>query len=182
MLDACAELLDEVGYEALSTTMIARRAGVAVGSLYQFFPDKRAVVQALTHRNFDHFLEVVRQRLNAVDHTHWWDVVDSVLDIYVRMHRELPGFAQVHFGDVVDTHLLDEQRDNNAVVADSLIAMLDELLDLPAERLDLPIKLAVEATDALLKYAFRVSPDGDQAVLDETKELIRGYLEGKLGG
>ena len=50
MLDACADLLDEVGYDALSTTRIAERAGVAIGSVYQFFPDKRAVIQAVTRR------------------------------------------------------------------------------------------------------------------------------------
>lgn len=38
MLDACAELLDEAGYDALSTTRIAERASVAIGSVYQFFP------------------------------------------------------------------------------------------------------------------------------------------------
>ncbi|SNR28235.1 transcriptional regulator, TetR family [Haloechinothrix alba] len=181
MLDSCAELLDEVGYETLSTTMIARRAGVAVGSLYQFFPDKRAVVQALTQRNFERFLEVVRERLNSVDHTHWWDVVDSLLDVYVAMHREVPGFAQVHFGDVVDVHLLDEQRDNNAVVADSIVALLDELLDLPPERVTLPISVAVEAGDTLLKYAFRRNAEGDQQIVDETKHMIKEYLASRFG-
>jgi len=47
MLDACAELVDEVGYEGLTTTLLAERAEVAIGSVYQFFPDKRAIVQAL---------------------------------------------------------------------------------------------------------------------------------------
>ena len=49
MLDACAELIDEVGYDGLTTTLLAERAGVAIGSVYQFFPDKRAIVAALTH-------------------------------------------------------------------------------------------------------------------------------------
>lgn len=181
MLDSCANLLDELGYEELSTTMIAKRAGVAVGSLYQFFPDKRAVVQALTQRNFEHFIQAVRERLSAVDHTHWWDVVDSLLDVYLHMHREVPGFAKVHFGDVVDVHLLDEQRDNNAVIADSLAGLLDELLQLPAEQVVLPISVAVEAGDALLKFAFRRDPGGDQTIVDETKHLIKGYLASRFG-
>ena len=62
MLEACAKLIDEVGYDGVTTTLIAERAGVAVGSLYQFFPDKRAVVQALTTRNLDRFMELISQR------------------------------------------------------------------------------------------------------------------------
>ena len=66
MLDASAALIDELGYDALTTTLIAKRAGVAVGSLYQFFPDKRAVVQALTQRNLERFVAAVNERLKLL--------------------------------------------------------------------------------------------------------------------
>jgi AcrR family transcriptional regulator len=181
MLDASAELIDEMGYDALTTTLIAKRAGVAVGSLYQFFPDKRAVVQALTQRNLERFLVAVNERLSAVDHEHWWDVVDSMLDIYLRMHREVPGFSKVHFGDVVDLRLLDERRDNNLVIADSLAGLLTKTLNMSPEQIALPVAVAVEAADALLNLAFRRSPRGDQQVVDETKHLIKGYLASRLG-
>jgi AcrR family transcriptional regulator len=181
MLDSCAALIDEVGYDAVTTTLIAKRAQVAVGSLYQFFPDKRAVVQALTQRNLEKFMQIAQQRLQEVDHSHWWDVVDSMLDVYVQMHRETPGFSKVHFGDVVDTRLLDSQRDNNTVVADSLVAMMSTQLDLPHEQISTPVAIAVEAADALLKLAFRRDPDGEQAIVDETKHLIKVYLESRFG-
>ncbi|MQA62205.1 MAG: TetR family transcriptional regulator [Actinophytocola sp.] len=181
MLDACAELIDETGYDALTTTLIAKRAGVAVGSLYQFFPDKRAVVQALTQRNLERFMQTVQERLVAVDHNHWWDVVDTLLDVYLRMHRESPGFAKVHFGDVVDVRLLDSQRDNNTVVADSITALLTSRFDLPADKITMPITLAVEAADALLKLAFQREPEGDQEIVDETKHLIKVYLDSRFG-
>ncbi len=181
MLDASAELIEEVGYDALTTTLIAKRAGVAVGSLYQFFPDKRAVVQALTQRNLEKFMSAVRERLTGVDHQHWWDLVDSLLDIYLRMHREVPGFSKVHFGDAVDVRLLDDRRDNNNVVADSLTGLLTANLNLPEDQLALPIAVAVETADGLLNLAFRRSPDGDEAVVAETKYLIKGYLASRLG-
>ena len=62
MLDACAELVDEVGYEGLTTTLLAERAEVAIGSVYQFFPDKRAIVQALAMRNMDAYLQSLSAR------------------------------------------------------------------------------------------------------------------------
>lgn len=181
MLDSSAELLQEVGYEALTTTLIAKRAGVAVGSLYQFFPDKRAVVQALTQRNLERFIDAVNERLSTLDPKHWWDVVDSLLDIYLRMHREVPGFSRVHFGDVVDVRLLDDSRTNNRVVTDALADLIIRHVGLEREEIILPISIAVEAADGLLNFAFRADPQGDPAVIAETKSLIKGYLAGKFG-
>jgi len=121
MLDACAGLVDEIGYEALTTTLLAERAGVAIGSIYQFFPDKRAVVQALTLRNLEAYLSRLTERFAEAQFSHWWDGVDAGIDEYIAMHRDVPGFRTLHFGDVVDVHLLDEVKDNNAVIAGALV-------------------------------------------------------------
>ncbi|MFG3697840.1 TetR family transcriptional regulator [Micromonospora sp. NPDC047620] len=177
MLDACAELVDEVGYEGLTTTLLAERAEVAIGSVYQFFPDKRAIVQALTLRTMESYLQRLDERFASDDLTHWWDGVDAGIDEYITMHRTVPGFRTLHFGDVVDLHLLDEQRDNNGVIADQLARVLGErfgLTDVPDLRFHLEI--AVETADALIKLAFRRLPEGDERVLAEAKALIREYL------
>jgi AcrR family transcriptional regulator len=181
MLDASAQLIDELGYDALTTTLIAKRAGVAVGSLYQFFPDKRAVVQALTQRNLDRFIDSVTERLATMDQRHWWEVVDSILDIYLRMHREIPGFSKVHFGDVIDIQLLDDNRDNNAVLVDSLTEVLIPQLGIPAEDLRFALTIANETADALLKLAFRRDPRGDEQIVTEAKYVVKRYLASKFG-
>lgn len=53
ILDAAAEIFVEVGYEAATTHAIASRANTAVGSLYQFFPDKSAIFHALEIRHLE---------------------------------------------------------------------------------------------------------------------------------
>jgi AcrR family transcriptional regulator len=181
MLDASAALIDELGYDALTTTLIAKRAGVAVGSLYQFFPDKRAVVQALTARNLERFVGAVNERLKQLGPEHWWDVVDSILDIYLEMHRSVPGFSKVHFGDIIDRQLLDETRDNNAVIVDSLTDLLAPQVDRPAEDLRFAIGIANEVADALLKLAFRKEPSGDAKIVAEAKYVVKGYLAARFG-
>lgn len=177
MLDACADLVDEIGYEALTTTLLAERAGVAIGSVYQFFPDKRAIVQALALRNMEAYLTRLSVRSEQVEFTHWWDVVDAAIDEYIAMHREVPGFRTLHFGDVVDVHLLDAERDNNTIIAEQLAALLvNHFGAVAGNRLDFALAIAVEAGDALIKLAFRKDPDGDETVLTEAKALIREYL------
>ena len=53
ILDAAAQIFDEVGFEAATTHAIASRADTAVGSLYQFFPDKLAIFNALELRHVE---------------------------------------------------------------------------------------------------------------------------------
>jgi AcrR family transcriptional regulator len=181
MLDACGTLVDEVGYDGLTTTLLAERAGVAIGSVYQFFPDKRAIVQALTLRNLEGYLRRLAARFGEVAFDHWWDGVDTAIDEYILMHRSVPGFRTLHFGDVVDEHLLDEERDNNAVIVDQISRLLIAQFGLgDAERVRFALSIAVEAADALIKLAFRRDPEGDEAVLAEAKALIRDYLHGQL--
>ncbi|MCZ7440208.1 TetR/AcrR family transcriptional regulator [Micromonospora sp. WMMC241] len=177
MLDACAELVDEVGYEGLTTTLLAERAEVAIGSVYQFFPDKRAIVQALTLRTMESYLQRLDERFASDDLTHWWDGVDAAIDEYISMHRTVPGFRTLHFGDVVDLHLLDDQRDNNGVIAEQLARVLTERFGLAGvPDLRFHLEVAVEAADALIKLAFRRRAEGDERVLVEAKALIREYL------
>ncbi|NJP95934.1 TetR/AcrR family transcriptional regulator [Nonomuraea sp. FMUSA5-5] len=181
MLDACAELLDETGYEALSTTRIAERAGVAIGSVYQFFPDKRAITQELTRRNVEEFVRRVDRRFLEEDYRGWWEAVDAIIDVYVDMHRKVAGFKSLHFGDAVDLNLLDSDSDNNTVIAGRLRGLfLKEfgLADSPS--LDLAVLVAVEAGDAVLKLAFRRDPDGQPEMIDAAKQMIRGFLARQL--
>jgi AcrR family transcriptional regulator len=179
MLDACAELVDEIGYEALTTTLLAERAGVAIGSIYQFFPDKRAVVQALTLRNLEAYLIRLAARFADATFSQWWDGVDAAIDEYIAMHRDIPGFRTLHFGDVVDVHLLDEDKDNNEVIAASLTTLLNDAFGILSTQPDaeFPITIAVEAADALIKLAFRRDQNGDARVLAEAKSLIHEYLQ-----
>ncbi|MQA24818.1 MAG: TetR family transcriptional regulator [Micromonosporaceae bacterium] len=181
MLDTCAEIVEEVGYEGLTTTMLAERAGVAIGSVYQFFPDKRAVVQALTQRNLDTYRAKVGVTLAEGSFSHWWEIVDTAIDEYIELHRSAPGFKVLHFGDVVDRHLLDVNQDNDTVIAQALGRVLVDHGDVrPGPRLDAAMLVAVTTGDALIKLAFRRDPDGDEEVLGEAKAIIRDYLSRAL--
>lgn len=63
LLDMAAKLFDEVGYEATTTNMIAAQAGIAIGSLYQFFPNKVALMNALVER----YLSALYESVLAID-------------------------------------------------------------------------------------------------------------------
>ena len=182
MLDAAAALLDEVGYDATTTSLIASRAGVSVGSLYQFFPDRRAVLQALALRSFERFADVLSARIEEEPPASWQQAVDLVVDVYVAFTATEPAARVLSFGGPVDRHMLDPDDDNNAVVSqalgDVLRLVLPALGDEPELRLAL--RVAVEAGDGVLDLAFRVDGAGDPSVVAEAKRLIKAYLSGYL--
>lgn len=176
MLEACAKLIDELGYDGVTTTLIAERAGVAVGSLYQFFPDKRAVVQALTKRHLDHFTAEMTRRLDWSNLEHWWYGVDTIIDIYVDMYRTIPGFSRVRFGDVIDLRFIDDERDNNTVIAEQIAHVVATKYHLPVESLFRQITVASDIGDAILALAFRRKLFPEQDMIDEAKRAVRTYL------
>ncbi|MCW2570089.1 MAG: TetR family transcriptional regulator [Frankiales bacterium] len=182
MLDAAAALLDEIGYEATTTSAIAARAGVSVGSLYQFFPDRRAVLQALALRSFSRFSAVLTERMTAAALQRWQDAVELVVDVYVEFSRTEPAAQVLSFGGPVDRHMLDAEDDNNGVVAEALGDVLR--LAVPGVAMDAPLRLAlrvaVEAADRVLELAFRRSPEGDPEIVAEAKRLLTSYLAGYL--
>jgi AcrR family transcriptional regulator len=187
MLDECARLLDEVGYDGLTTKEVARRAGVPIGTFYQFFPDKQGLARALALRNLDAFLGRLTARLGAADISDWTGAVDVAVDEFVAMKRSTPGFAIMDFGQILPTpagpplkgtdRLLDAALENNVVVADRLRSLTVDLLGAPTgPALDRALIVAVEAADAVLKLAFRAHPGGDPDLIAECKRLVRGYL------
>lgn len=180
MLEACAELIDELGYDGVTTTLIAERAGVAVGSLYQFFPDKRAVVQALTQRNLDHFMAEVARRFDEADLPHWAAGADLIFDVYVQMYRRTPGFRRIRFGDVVDLRLIDGERDNNTVIAENIAEFLAARFDVPLDTIRLRVAVANEIADGILNLAFRRDLFPEEMMISEAKMVVRSYLSGDL--
>ncbi|MGH7899664.1 MAG: TetR/AcrR family transcriptional regulator [Candidatus Binatia bacterium] len=65
IVEACARLLREGGYAALTTNRIADLAGVSIGTLYEFFPGKESIVAALTERHLNRSVADVRAGLEA---------------------------------------------------------------------------------------------------------------------
>ncbi|MFB6952465.1 TetR family transcriptional regulator [Streptomyces niveus] len=196
ILDACAELLDETGYEELSTRAVATRAGVPIGSVYRFFGNKRAMADALARRNLDSYAARVERRLAAIPAADWRSAIDAVLDEYLAMKRTVPGFGPVDFGTRIPAGppgpapapgadpapVPDPAPDANDRVADRLTALLAAQLGrAPDTALRRTVLVAVEAADALLQLAFRTDASGDPDIIAETRELVRAYLARTLG-
>ncbi|MEU6121679.1 TetR/AcrR family transcriptional regulator [Streptomyces sp. NPDC047123] len=178
ILDACAAVLDEVGYEGLTTRAVAQRAGVPIGSVYRFFGNKRALADALAHRNLDLYAGRVAARVAGVGSGDWRGAVDAAFDEYLAMMRTVPGFGLVDFGI---PSAPDAMPDANSQVAERVAAVLAGHLSRPLDAaLRRTILVGVEAVDAVLQLAFRADPAGDAALVDEARTLLHAYFARSL--
>ncbi len=178
MLDAAAALLDTAGHDGTTTSTIARRARVSVGSLYQFFPDRRALLQALALRSFTRFSDALDLAVQAHPPKNWRAAIELVVQEYVAFTRSEPGMRVLSFGGPIDTQLLTPDQDNNAVVAARLEQVLAAVAPglQPSPELTLIVRVAVEAADAVLALAFLRDPDGDPEVVAQTSALLTAYF------
>lgn len=174
ILDACADLLDEVGYDDLSTRAVAQRAGVPIGSVYRFFGNKRQMADALAQRNLERYTARVTERLKGAGDGGWQVAMDAVLDEYLAMKRTAPGFSLVDFGNQIPVGTRGEP---NTRVADRLTDLLSGYLARePDEDLRRTFLIAVETADTLVHLAFRMAPEGDERIIEEAREMLRAYL------
>ncbi|MFJ8751243.1 TetR/AcrR family transcriptional regulator [Streptomyces sp. NPDC102441] len=185
ILDAGAALLDETGYEQLSTRAVADRAGVPIGSVYRFFPNKRALVDALAERNLEVYARRVVARLETIPEREWRAAIDAVLDEYLAMKRSVAGFSLVDFGPPVPVAGPLDAEVNRRVagrLTDLLSGYLGRGRDGAASDAGLlrTVLVCVQAADALLQLAFRADPAGDPDLIAETRVLLQAYLAGAL--
>ncbi|WP_100448698.1 TetR/AcrR family transcriptional regulator [Glycomyces xiaoerkulensis] len=181
MLDAAADLIEEVGYDRLSTTAIAQRADVAIGSVYQFFGDKRSLAEALSQRYIDQFVERLVARFDADQPPDWRTGVEAAIAEYVHMYRTAPGFRVLHLADAIDPAGTGPIPSGGDRIAQQLLGGVEQRFGIkPDQRLIEVATAAVETGQALVRLAFRRRPEGDAAVLAEARRVVCECLARRL--
>ena len=99
ILEAAAQLFGQFGYRATTTNKVAEKAGVSIGSLYQYFPHKEALILALSERHMEEsgaVLAAVFQRLDrerpGVEQT-----LALLIDTTVALHQHNPAMHRLLF-------------------------------------------------------------------------------------
>ncbi|MCY1072984.1 TetR/AcrR family transcriptional regulator [Archangium lansingense] len=179
LIQTTARILLRDGWQALTTNRIARAAGVSVGSLYQYFPDKEALLLALVERIADemtaHLIEVGTSLHDASVDEGIAKLVRVALDVSRRdapLYRavlvELPRQGTLELFDRVNRRLAD-------ALAEWLAARRDELDVVDPS---LTAHILVTSLDALTDHTLLFRPE----LLDsprferELRALVTGYL------
>ncbi|MEJ2577855.1 MAG: TetR/AcrR family transcriptional regulator [Kineosporiaceae bacterium] len=183
ILDAAEHILTTDGASALTVRRLAAEAGVPVGTLYQFFPDKQAVVDELAHRYLDEFAALTADLVARAERERWDDPVGTLIDAFADAYRTRPAYLAIWTGPDLSPPLRHADEANNALIADGVRRVLVAQLGLPDDTgLLRAAQVAVQVADALLRHAFRDGADGDPHILTELTRLLRLYLADLLNG
>lgn len=188
LLDAAAAIIDEIGFERLTTAMVAERAGASIGTVYRYFPDRIAVVEALAARCLQRLGERIDAGLADERITGWCDAVDIAIDAEVAMYRSEPGFRTVRFGDLETTERLAAEAGADAdhaassgarrVTARRFTTLLIERFGLaPTDELDLAIEVTTEIGSALIARSFAHDREGDPRFIEECRAVVKSCLD-----
>jgi AcrR family transcriptional regulator len=179
ILDATARVLCSTGYDRASTNRIALAAGVSVGSLYQYFPSKEALVAALAARHMATMSALVRSKLAEVAEAPMPVAVRTIIMAMFEAHAVDPRLHKVLIEEVPRIGRLENlrgvEREMETLVAAMLEARRAELRRSNVETMALLLVTVVEAATHAAVLA-ELEPARSQAVADELTDLVLRYL------
>jgi AcrR family transcriptional regulator len=179
ILDTAAELFVEAGYETTTTNAIAEKAGISIGTLYRYFPDKDAVLKALADR-YQQQSHLLFETLFVEDARYLPPEVllDRLIDPFLSLYRKYPVYAHILLGADVSADIAAVSSDMEA----EMIAGMADFFRMLAPHLDKKrahlVAVVSKAVVKLLISLVLASQDAQyQAdVTREVKQMLLGYL------
>jgi AcrR family transcriptional regulator len=179
ILDAAAQEFIETGYDASTTEAIAERAGTSIGSLYQFFPNKASLFDAMASRYLEQAAAIFEGLMSPALVTMPWErLLDTILDTFAAFHRSDPSFRAVLLNWRLSVEFLaagDALNREFARRGEMLLAAHAPALT--SRQRSLVATMLVEIMSAMQLVAVRRDHSTADGILAETKILLRRYLK-----
>ncbi len=179
ILDAAAHEFAERGVEAATIESIAERAKTSVGSIYQFFPNKLALYEAIG----DKYLEEVRALFAVLVSAEaievpWREIIGATIDAFAELHRTSVTFRAIWSNITYSRRFFSAGQAMNRELADRAEIVFGRLAKpIPAARRKLLATVTIETMSALLLLSADKPRVQANALLDEAKVLVQRYLE-----
>lgn len=183
ILDAAAQLLADKGYDAVKTNSIAQHAGVSIGSVYQFFPNRFAIFNALAARYREKIANSLSKTLGSkAPDRPWQEALEDAFDSLAKMWRNDWAFHSV-WQAIQNTAELTEAREKyrEMLINEDLVFFFRRVLPQESDaRLQTMARVMLEAGNVLLDQSMRNSDEQDELIIDELKILMHNYIQGHI--
>lgn len=182
LVEATARILVKEGFDKASTNRIAEVAGVSVGSLYQYFPGKEALVAAVIERHQQEIMQTVRGELAEVLVQPVEKSVRKLVAVAVKAHRVDPKLHGVLAEQIPRVGKLEKlepfNRENYTLFRAYLESHRDELRVDDLELASFVCVTSIEALthNAVLHGSAMLTDEGAARLIDEVTRLVVGYL------
>lgn len=178
ILSVAAALIAEKGVSAMKMTELAAVATVPIGSVYQYFPDKAAIVRALLDRHSSRIQQKVSEAfaiVTSLDHA--IELACGMIDWYYREYRSDPAYLGVWLGTDIDRDILQLNIQHSNRVAEIFLESIRPFLPTKS-RIDLEARtqLFSHLIGASVRFAIMSDDEMAKRMLQEWKQVIRATL------
>ena len=179
ILTATARVLVERGYDKASTNAIAERAGVSIGSLYQYFPNKEALVAALTEQHMADNAAALMTEIAALRERPLEATVRRIVKVLLRLHASDPELQRVLIEQVPRISGFARIQELDRMFVETILDGLGQREErLRPKDLRLAVFILVHSVQAITHAAVLEIPDAldDDELADEITDLVLRYL------
>jgi AcrR family transcriptional regulator len=182
ILEAAARLFAEGGLEQVNTNRIAELAGVSIGSLYQYFPGKEAILGELIDRHSERTIAALTAKLGELDGRPLAAVLRDVVEILLEADTIDLNLHRVFLDKLPDAGRIEQRhgeiRRMTAVVREAVLGR--HRTALRVADLDVAAVVLVHALEAVTNAVVFEFPERlrDPALVDEITALATRYLLG----
>ena len=179
LLDAAARVFGEVGYHAATTNTIAAKAKVSPATLYQFFPNKEAIADALVTRYaMDLAKEERAAEIQELASAPLEDAIRQVSEVVIEFHRKHPAFRTPYAEAPLSKDTLEQKH----FLSQTFIDHLSEVLRARNPKLDKQealwsAEIVLTALIGFLPAIARRKTSARSRTIDSLNQMLVRYLE-----
>jgi AcrR family transcriptional regulator len=177
ILESATRILADIGWADLTTNLIARRAGVSIGSVYEFFPDKRAIVDEIISRHMARGEVLLRESGSERENLHDPETIVRLLVAgFVGLHSDNPKLHRVLSHEVpLSKAQIDRVEQLRSGIIDLVAGGIAGHVDAPR----LKATILVDTADAL-SHRWLVdaagTPASQHVMSSELRKMLSSYL------
>ena len=187
ILEATTRILTEEGYDKANTNRIAERAGVSIGSLYQYFPNKESLMTALMVQHSNEIVELVESKLTDCYNEPVEIVIPEIIKAVIAAHAIDPKLHQVLNEEIPQSERSQQMQKAEGKIVELLRSYLSRWANSPNQRLsecvspknlDMTVFILSRTVESLCHSAVIEYPNfvGDSRFVREISDLLLSYL------
>lgn len=181
ILDAASLLFADLGFEAVTMEAIAARSDTSIGSLYQFFPSKRSVFEAIAERSLERSKATFDALARTTTNMAWTELVDAMVDGFALLHAADPAFRAVIANFQLYGLYAEADTALHALIVEQIATRIEGIAPhLPPRRRALVAEMVVTTVASLLFLSQRHEPAIARGMREETKRMVRCYVESAI--
>lgn len=182
ILEAATQVFEERGYQETSTNQIAERAGVSIGSLYQYFPNKESILYMLLERHVESINRLIESQIVEIEKAGGFGktAIRSIIQLFIGLHENEPAYHRIIMEEVPYEHqkLIQIVREGERNAVEQWKRVMERTPGIRLRDKNMAANMFVQTVNALT-HRYVILKDADfnlDAFVDNITDMLLRYL------